>query len=55
MICDFVYSCQALKCLPKPGGLLDQDAYQVIVMQMVIGAQNEKQERDLKKAERKAK
>lgn len=33
---------------------MEQDAYQVIVMQMVVGALNKRQERDLEEAKRKA-
>lgn len=49
--------CQALHCLPQPGGLLDQDGYLVSLMKTVLIAQNEKEqlEADKAKKEQKAK
>jgi hypothetical protein len=36
--------CQSLKCLPSPGGLLDQDSLLVIGMNWVVDAQGKKHE-----------
>jgi hypothetical protein len=41
--------CQALHCLPRPGGLLDQDAHDVLLMQAVLIAQEERVELDRKR------
>jgi hypothetical protein len=43
--------CQALNCLPRAGGLLDQDSYQVWLMQKVLEAQAERAELDRKRTE----
>ena len=34
--------CEALHCLPKPGGLFDQDSYHVWLMEQVLAADAEK-------------
>ena len=47
--------CQELHCLPRSGGLLDQDGYIVWAMQQVLIAQNERREKDKKAAEAEAK
>lgn len=41
--------CQTLHCLPGPGGLFDQDAMLMQILQFVLYAQGEKQERDQKR------
>jgi hypothetical protein len=38
--------CTKLGCLPGPGGLLDQDAYYVYMMQCVIEAQAELEQKE---------
>jgi hypothetical protein len=38
--------CQAFNCLPKPGGVLDQDWLLIEGMQYVLKAQADKQELD---------
>jgi hypothetical protein len=38
--------CQALNCLPGPGGLLQQDSYYVWMMQIVLHAEAEKAQRE---------
>ena len=43
------YLCKSLRCLPGPGGLLQQDPYLVEGMIMVLDASNEKQEKDSKR------
>lgn len=42
--------CQELHCLPRAGGLLDQDSYHVWIMEQVLLAQNKKAERDQRNA-----
>jgi hypothetical protein len=42
--------CSKLNCLPRAGGLLDQDAYHVYMLQCVYSAEGELQEK--KDAER---
>lgn len=42
--------CQTFQCLPREGGVLDQDCYLIIGMQHVLQAQAEKAERDHKAA-----
>lgn len=44
--------CQALNALPRAGGLLDQDAWTVVLMQTVLVAEVKKAEADQKKASR---
>lgn len=46
--------CQQLHCLPRPGGLLDQDAHDVFLMQAVLIAQEEKAELDRKRLHKQA-
>lgn len=36
--------CQALHCLPREGGLLDQDARDVYMIECVLSAQAERQQ-----------
>jgi hypothetical protein len=36
--------CQALQCLPGPGGLLDQDSYMMWMIEAVLVVQGEKQQ-----------
>lgn len=36
--------CEALKCLPSPGGLYDQDSFIVFGMNLVVDAQGKKRE-----------
>lgn len=38
--------CEKLNCLPQVGGLLDQDAYYVYMLQCVYAARAEKEEKD---------
>lgn len=38
--------CQHLHCLPSPGGLLDQDSFLVYGMDLVVDAQEAKNELD---------
>lgn len=38
--------CQALHCLPDEGGLLNQDSYHVWLMQQVLAADVEAENRD---------
>lgn len=40
--------CQELHCLPRTGGLLDQDSFYVWMMEQVIAAEREKEARDNK-------
>jgi hypothetical protein len=47
--------CQHLHCLPGPGGLLDQDSFLVYGMDLVVDAQNAKQEMDQAVAEQQQK
>lgn len=54
-IMNAVNTCQVLHCLPRPGGLFDQDSFFVEVMQIVLVAQQERNEKDSKQAERNAK
>lgn len=44
--------CQALKYLPSPGGLYDQDSLFVYVMKFALVWQNERRELDQKTANR---
>lgn len=46
--------CTRFRCLPDPGGLLQQDAFNVWIMQHVLAAQDEREELDSKKQESKA-
>ena len=55
MILELTSLCQKLRCLPGPGGLLDQDSYLVDRMKAVLIAQAEKDEVDRKQMEQKAK
>ena len=41
--------CEALHCLPKDGGLFDQDGYLVMGMQSVLVARYEEQKREQEK------
>lgn len=41
--------CKVLGVLPRAGGLLDQDAYDVYMMQAVLAAQAEREELEAKK------
>ena len=45
--------CQALNTLPRAGGLLDQDAKTVMLMEIVLIAEVKKVEEDQKKSARK--
>lgn len=45
--------CQALHALPRAGGVMDQDAYLVYGMNIVLNAQAERRERDRKAEEAK--
>jgi hypothetical protein len=47
--------CKELGALPREGGLLDQDYYHVVLMRSVLTAVNEKDQKDRKEAESKAK
>lgn len=49
-LAEITVLCETLHCLPRPGGLFDQDAYLVLGMQAVLVARNEKQEQELKKS-----
>ena len=44
--------CQALNTLPRAGGLLDQDARTMMLMEVVLVAEVKKAEADQKKANR---
>lgn len=46
---DLTRMCETFRCLPGPGGLLDQDSYAMFLMKMVIEADNEKAELDSKR------
>jgi hypothetical protein len=46
--------CQEFHCLPREGGLLDQDSYLVWKMQIVMAAKAEKQARDQKQEQSRA-
>jgi len=37
-----VRTCQSMKVLPRAGGLLDQDAYFVLLLQLVLAADSER-------------
>ena len=41
--------CEALHCLPKPGGLFDQDAYMVMGLQAMLVARFEENKRQEEK------
>lgn len=41
--------CQSLHCLPRSGGLYDQDYFDALKLQWVIAAQAKKQNADLKR------
>lgn len=43
--------CQSVGCLPREGGLYDQDFMHVLGMQYVMEAQEEKREQDRKSRE----
>lgn len=45
------YMCKEFNCLPNAGGLLDQDAYHVWIMEQVATAQGERHEKERKSAE----
>lgn len=38
--------CRSLGCLPRSGGLLDQDSYHVYMMEAVLNAEQIKKERE---------
>jgi hypothetical protein len=46
---DMTLLCQALHCLPRAGGLMDQDYWDVIRMKWVIEAQAERENNPHKK------
>lgn len=46
--------CEALHCLPKPGGLLDQDPDHIRWMTAILVAKAEKQELEAEKAKQQA-
>lgn len=52
-IINLTYLCQALHCLPKAGGLLDQPAEIVVGMKLVLEADNERLERERKRTSKK--
>lgn len=35
------YLCETLGCLPRPGGLLDQDSYHIYLIHSVLAARAE--------------
>lgn len=47
--------CRTFKCLPGPGGLLEQDSLMVWAMTVVLDAQAERDAREQKKMEADAK
>jgi len=51
---DTTALCQALHCLPGPGGLFSQDAELVLGMASVLSAQAEQQQKESDEATRKA-
>jgi hypothetical protein len=44
--------CQSVGALPMAGGLLDQDSYFIYLLEQVMLIDQEKEERDRKKADR---
>ena len=48
-ILSLVRLCQAMRVLPQPGGLLDQDSYFVFVLQNVLIADAKRAELDQKR------
>jgi hypothetical protein len=51
-ILSLVRLCQAVGSLPHAGGLFDQDSYFVYLLEQVILIDQEKEERDRKKADK---
>lgn len=47
--------CKTLRQLPKPGGILDQDSYYMLLIKLALEAFNEKDEREIAEAKAKAK
>lgn len=47
--------CEKLHCLPKPGGLYDQDSYTVKALTMVFAAQAERERQESERTKRGAK
>jgi hypothetical protein len=45
--------CRELHCLPRPGGLLDQDSYHIWLMNLVTMAQLERSELERKRLDKK--
>lgn len=45
--------CKTFHVLPGPGGLFEQDAYYMELLDAVIGAVNKKTERDINESKRK--
>lgn len=55
MAVEMTVLCRDLGVLPKAGGLLDQDAYHVWLIQNTLQVLNEKERSDVEKAQAKAK
>jgi len=43
---EIAQMCEKLHCLPGPGGLLEQDAYYVYMLQSVYNARAQREEKD---------
>jgi hypothetical protein len=48
-VVNLVRMCQAFQALPLPGGLFNQDAYFVYLTNIVLEADNKRQERETAK------
>lgn len=53
-VINMIGLCKAFGCLPRPGGLLEQDSLVVHLMQVVLAAQEEAEEREAERQRRNA-
>ncbi|GAK61807.1 hypothetical protein U27_02640 [Candidatus Vecturithrix granuli] len=53
--CELYNYCKTFHVLPQPGGLFEQDAYYMLLLDFVIAAVNEKTAQDAEEARRRAK
>lgn len=54
MAVEMTTLCRQLRVLPKAGGLLDQDAYHVWLIQNTLAVMNEKERIDMEREQAKA-
>lgn len=46
--------CDTFRCLPGPGGLLEQDSYMIWLLTLYLEAKAERQKKDAEESERQA-